>query len=1525
MQQPKEINFIKEVAKYFMDFLETDFHKKNAPKRSISFRNDKNYLVWINLKKYDKFTKIVRDLINKNFDKDIISTITKWVYYTNIPKDFLDLITLKSNQITQEDINNLYDKIDESINTWLEDHKDELDQAIQHAFRLISKNIDDIILTTFFKDLEKPIENLKLWDENTIYIMQDELNSIIVEEIEEKCKDIIKKRIVWEKADTIKELKPCLTIESIKICIQSFFENFKVLDLYEELDELLRNKMIMDKQDFYLYFWDITYKNIKYPIFYIPFTLIKNSQKLYITFDSQVYYNKKAVEYIVQEYNAETWNETTIKSDYERILYVADENIFEKISNILNEVTDFFKLNESIDLKSPANQIAKSKYCRVSNNCYISLFDKSDESLINDYEEILTKLNAEDDEIAWWFTKLIDDFIYKDPKKVTFDIRDKWSEKSIGEKLVYKSPIPLNEEQQQILQAVKNEECKYIIVQWPPGTGKSHTITAVIFDEILENKSVLVLSDKKEALDVVEDKITETLNKVRVHEDFQNPILRLGRTWNTFSSILNPTQINKISDAYFWAKSKEKEIEENEIKATENLTKYIEDETKAYKEILLKDIQSFFSLEEKIEWQWYLEKIQDLTEKHDVYLDLIEIRKLSLLLNDIFVNFGWDEKTLKILWDLDLTLDTINNLNDFGAVIWKCNTAFNKIYSREQKYWSTTIDTLKRFSAIDKNNIEKLKNLVRTYEYEKQPIFWFLFKKNVLNQISFDLNTEFWFTLSENSKKDIETVKKIIQLLSEWRELDAIFWNDIDEIRFLYDIYTDNDLYRKFEEICSLSTSITTLQNFCETYPKASEKLWIIIEDFAAICDNDLSKLDEATFNNILEYLRLTNKLRDWFSQVPIYDYNKEKKKIEDIATLEMTQIMDKRFINFYETSKNTALSIKKIIQKKAKFPKEDFVKLKEAFPCIIAWIRDYSEYIPLEPEIFDLVIIDEASQVSIAQAFPALLRAKKVLVLWDKKQFSNVKTSQASIKQNREYLNNLHESFVENIWDNPSQLIRLEMFDIKSSILDFIEHICNYETMLKKYFRWYKEIISYSNKYFYTNNLQVMKIRGKNIDEVLKFNFIKHDWRKELKQNTNTQEIERVLKELEKIKESWIKQSVWIITPHTNQQKAFVDAVNKAQYRDYYINDLKLKVMTFDTCQWEERDIIFYSMVATNEDDRLWWVFAKNFNEIDFEEDWKLKAQRLNVWFSRAKESIVFVLSKPISNYNWEIHNTLEHYRNELENSKKENSENNQSNEQSENRVLNYIKQTDLYLNNKDNIIIKSQFNIWKYLKQLEPTYIHPEYKTDFLLSYIDPTNKKETKIIIEYDEFKEQNNKLEKIDYSNNESYLKEEDIYKQKILEWYWYKFIRINKFNIWKNPIRTINNKLENLINGKVEEEPENDSIIDEIKDNIEGLANWSLKKCPECWELRAIEDFKDPTLKTWMWKICVQCKNVKTNWWFSRKLKREEIEKKINKAAYAWEKCPRCWAPMVFRISRYWGFYWCSKFPRCRGTKPVVKF
>ena len=46
----------------------------------------------------------------------------------------------------------------------------------------------------------------------------------------------------------------------------------------------------------------------------------------------------------------------------------------------------------------------------------------------------------------------------------------------------------------------------------------------MVFDQILKINSTLLLSDKKEALDVVENKILETLNKVRINTEFQIPI-----------------------------------------------------------------------------------------------------------------------------------------------------------------------------------------------------------------------------------------------------------------------------------------------------------------------------------------------------------------------------------------------------------------------------------------------------------------------------------------------------------------------------------------------------------------------------------------------------------------------------------------------------------------------------------------------------------------------------------------------------------------------------------------------------------------------------------------------------------------------------------------------------------------------------------------------------------------------------------------------------------------------------------------
>lgn len=60
--------------------------------------------------------------------------------------------------------------------------------------------------------------------------------------------------------------------------------------------------------------------------------------------------------------------------------------------------------------------------------------------------------------------------------------------------------------------------------------------------------------------------------------------------------------------------------------------------------------------------------------------------------------------------------------------------------------------------------------------------------------------------------------------------------------------------------------------------------------------------------------------------------------------------------------------------------------------------------------------------------------------------------------------------------------------------------------------------------------------------------------------------------------------------------------------------------------------------MVASPHSDKLWGVFIKDLNSVDIEEDGQIKAQRLNVGFSRAKECVHFILSKPLQDFNGSI-----------------------------------------------------------------------------------------------------------------------------------------------------------------------------------------------------------------------------------------------------------------------------------------------
>jgi superfamily I DNA and/or RNA helicase len=244
--------------------------------------------------------------------------------------------------------------------------------------------------------------------------------------------------------------------------------------------------------------------------------------------------------------------------------------------------------------------------------------------------------------------------------------------------------------------------------------------------------------------------------------------------------------------------------------------------------------------------------------------------------------------------------------------------------------------------------------------------------------------------------------------------------------------------------------------------------------------------------------------MKGLFVGLPEFDYVGEKSRLESLHTQRLAHRIDERVVDFANEHKNLARSLRDIIRKRQRFPREAFEYLKKAFPCMIAGIRDYAEYVPLEQGLFDLVVIDEASQVSIAQAFPAFIRAKQLVVLGDQRQFSNVKTANASREINAKYAHEIIENFRRGSVPDADTMNRLRMFNIKVSVLEFIERIANYNALLKKHFRGYPELISFSSKTFYRGQLQAVKIRGKRIEDVIRFTDVVHDGRAETAKNTN-------------------------------------------------------------------------------------------------------------------------------------------------------------------------------------------------------------------------------------------------------------------------------------------------------------------------------------------------------------------------------------------------------------------------------------
>ena len=103
---------------------------------------------------------------------------------------------------------------------------------------------------------------------------------------------------------------------------------------------------------------------------------------------------------------------------------------------------------------------------------------------------------------------------------------------------------------------------------------------------------------------------------------------------------------------------------------------------------------------------------------------------------------------------------------------------------------------------------------------------------------------------------------------------------------------------------------------------------------------------------------------------------------------------------------------------------------------------------------------------------------------------------------------------------------------------------------------------------------------------------------------------------------------------------------------------------------------------------------------------------------------------------------------------------------------------------------------------------------------------------------------------------------DVERQKVLESYGYKFLRLNRFNVGADPVVTLSSRIEKLV--KSADVQVRAVALDAISSTVQKLQDKSAKECSRCSTVKDLQAFFDKNLaggKGGYGRICMACKQA----------------------------------------------------------------
>ena len=275
---------------------------------------------------------------------------------------------------------------------------------------------------------------------------------------------------------------------------------------------------------------------------------------------------------------------------------------------------------------------------------------------------------------------------------------------------------------------------------------------------------------------------------------------------------------------------------------------------------------------------------------------------------------------------------------------------------------------------------------------------------------------------------------------------------------------------------------------------------------------------------------------------------------------------------------------------------------LQSLHPCWMMSPASVAQFLPANSTRFDLIVIDEASQMRPEEALGVMARGKQLVVVGDPKQLPPTSFFR-SVDQ------------VDESEDVDSETLQEE------SILDMAMKTFSVRRLKWHYRSRHESLIAFSNKHFYDNSLTVFPSPNR------KFAINYHHIADGLYQSgVNPIEVRRVAEAILEFMKNSPELSLGVVTLNQKQRDLLQDEMSLLVNNHPEIADYIAKweetlssffIKNLENVQGDERDVIFISTVYGRERPEL--PVAQRFGPINSANGHR----RLNVLFTRAKERI--------------------------------------------------------------------------------------------------------------------------------------------------------------------------------------------------------------------------------------------------------------------------------------------------------------